>query len=241
MISDLAVVETALLGSNVTIMEFAIVRPEVKIGSNVTIHPHVVIEQGVVIGDNVEIFPGAYIGKIPKGAGLARQPHFMQKVLIGSNCSIGPHAVIYYDVEIGDNTLIGDGATIREECRIGSNAIIGRYVAINYAATIGSGTKIMDLAIITGKCSIGNNVFVSMGVATANDNSIGRLPYDEAHIKGPIIEDEAAIGLGALLLPNITVKKNAVVAAGSVVTRDIPEKAMGIGIPARIIADGKEQ
>jgi UDP-3-O-[3-hydroxymyristoyl] glucosamine N-acyltransferase len=102
------------------------------IGEAVVIHPHVVIESGVAIGDNVEIFPGAYIGKVPKGAGaLSRTPTFVARIEIGANCSIGPHAVVYYDVVLGASTLLGDGASIREQTRIGSRTVIGRYVTVN--------------------------------------------------------------------------------------------------------------
>jgi carbonic anhydrase/acetyltransferase-like protein (isoleucine patch superfamily) len=122
-----------------------------------------VIADGVVLGDNVEVFPGAFIGREPKGAvRRARQPVFDRRVRIGANTSVGPHAVIYYDVEIGESTLIGDGASIREQCRIGERCIISRYVTINYNTTIGDRTKIMDLTHITGNCVIGADVFVSI-------------------------------------------------------------------------------
>jgi N-acetylglucosamine-1-phosphate uridyltransferase (contains nucleotidyltransferase and I-patch acetyltransferase domains) len=215
-------------------MEFAVVRDGVKIGSNVIIHPFVVIESGVVIGDNVEIFPGTYIGKVPKGAALARKPEFVPRVVIADNCAIGPNAVIYYDVEIGANTLIGDGASVREKCRIGSNCILSRYVTVNYATIIGNNTKIMDTSHITGNCTIGDNVFISVLVSSTNDNAIGKLGYEEGRIIGPTIEDGAAVGAGAMLLPATTVCRNAVVGAGAVVTKDVPEDAVVMGSPARV-------
>ena len=227
-----AVVQTNDIGDNVNIMEFAVVRDGVRIGSNVTIHPFVVIESGVVIGDNVEIFPGSYIGKVPKGAALARQPEYTQQVTIGANCAIGPNAVVYYDVKIGENTLLGDGASVREQCRIGSDCILSRYVTVNYATTIGNNTKIMDSTHITGKCSIGDNVFISLCVGSTNDNAIGKLGYQEDRVKGPVIEDGVAIGAGAMLMPAITIHENAIVGAGSVVTKDVPAGAVVMGSPA---------
>jgi len=232
MISEKAVVQTDDIGENVKIMEFAVVRDGVRIGSNVVIHPFVVIESGVVIGDNVEIFPGTYIGKVPKGAALARKPEFEERVVIGENCSLGPNAVIYYDVEIGANTLLGDGASVRDKCRIGSNCILSRYVTVNYATTIGNNTKIMDSTHITGKCHIGDNVFISLLVGSTNDNAIGKLGYDETRVIGPTIEDGVAIGGVAMLMPAITIHKNAVVGAGSVVTKDVPAGAVVMGSPA---------
>lgn len=233
MISEKAVVQTADIGKNVKIMEFAVVREGVSLGDNVVVHPFVLIDRGVVIGSNVEIFPGTCIGKVPKGAALARKPEFREHVRIGDNCVLGPNAVVFYDVEIGDNTLIGDGASIRDKCRIGANCLLSRYVTVNYDSQVGDNTKIMDMTHITGKCKIGRNVFISTGVTTTNDNAIGKLGYDEAHILGPTIEDGAAVGCGAMLLPGVVIGKEAVVGAGSVVTRDVPPRAVVMGSPAQ--------
>lgn len=235
-ISDLAVVGTKNVGHGVSIGPFAVIADDVSIGNDVRIHPHVVIESGVTIGDGVEIFPGAYIGKEPKGAGsLARKPTFERRVVIGPNSSIGPHAVVYYDVEIGNNTLLGDGASIREKCRIGSYCIVARYVTINYNTTIGDRTKIMDLSHITGNCTIGNDVFVSVLVGTTNDNSMGRMHYDEARVLGPTVHDGVAIGVGASVLPNVEIGEATVIGSGSVVSKNIGPDKLVLSVPAKVL------
>lgn len=235
-ISDKAVIETNSIGKNVTIHEFAIIRPEVEIGANVIIHPFTVIERGVKLGDNVEVFSGATVGKEPKGAGaLARKPDYDRFIDIGPHCSIGPNAVIYYDVKIGNNTLIGDGASIREKCVIDAFSIVGRYVSINYNVKIGFKTKIMNLCLIPGNSTIGNNVFISNLVVCTNDNTIGKDGYSEKLIKGPTIEDYVRIGAAGNLLPGVHIGKGAIVGASALVTKDVPPNAVVMGIPAKII------
>jgi acetyltransferase-like isoleucine patch superfamily enzyme len=236
MINLKAIVETDQIGYDVIIMEHTIIREGATIGNNVIIHPNVVIESGCKISDGAEIFPGTYIGKIPKGVGATARPiTFNKAVLIGENCAIGPNAVIYYDVEIGNNTLIGDGASIREKVRIGNYCIISRYVTINYNSSIGNNTRIMDLTHITGNCFVGNNVFISVHVSTVNDNVVVNREYDEEKIKGPHFQDNSTIGAGAIILPGVIISKGAMVGAGSVVSRNVEENVLVMGIPAKKI------
>ncbi len=235
-ISKLAVVETESIGTHVTIDEFSIVRAGAIIGHNVIIHSHVIIRSGVTISDNVEIFPGAYIGRVPKGAGaLTRTPKFEPHIEVGPGCSIGPHAIIYYDVVLGGGTLIGDGASIREGTRIGSKSVIGRYVTVNYNTCIGDNVRVQDHSWLAGNMTIEDEVFVSGGVGTSNDNALGRLGYHELSSRGPYIARGAAIGVGANLLPNVHIGENAIVGAGAVVTKNVPAGTLAMGVPARVI------
>lgn len=229
-----AIVSTASIGAETIISEYSVIREGVTIGRNVIIHPHVVIEDGVVIGNNVEIFPGAYLGKEPKGVGaLSRLPQYVRHTEIGDGVSIGPHVVIYCDVIIGSQTLIGDGVSIREQTRIGSRCVIGRFVTVNYNTIIGDRTKVMDHSWLAGNMSVGSDVFISGGVLTSNDNTLGRHPFDNSKMVGPTIDDGAMIGIGAVLLPGICVGAGAIVAAGAVVTRDVAASDTVLGPAAR--------
>lgn len=234
-INKTSIVETSEIGDGTVIDEFCVIRKNVVLGKKVHIFPHVVISEGCVIGDNTRVYPGTIVGKIPDGAGsLARTPLFSKYISIGSDCAIGPNAVIYYDVKIGNNTLVGDGASIREQCSIGSRNIIARYVTVNYNTSVGDNTKIMDGTHITGNARIGNDVFIGMLVSTANDNNLVGRTYSEKDI-GPTIEDEATIGEGASILPGLTLAHGCLIGAGSVVTKNVPERAVVMGVPARII------
>jgi acetyltransferase-like isoleucine patch superfamily enzyme len=153
-------------------------------------------------------------------------------VSIGNGCVVSPNVVIYSDVKIGKNTLLGDNASIREGCRIGDKCLISRNVSINYNTLIGNNTKVMDNTHLTGNMIIGNEVFISCLVATTNDNYIGKKGFHKK-MKGPVIEDNASIGAGANLLPNTKIGHDAIVAAGAVVTKDVEPETVVMGVPAR--------
>ncbi len=234
-----AAVAATEVGAGVRIGEFAVVRERAVIGDGAVIHPHAVVEEGVEVGAETEVLPGSHLGRAPKAIGsVSRTPTYERKLVIGPRCSIGTNAVLYYDIEVGPETLIGDGASIRELCRVGSRCVIGRGVTLDREAEIGDGTKIMDKAHITGLMRVGRDVFISTLVASTNDNSMGRESDSEARVVGPTIEDGAMIGAGASLLPGVTVGREAIVGSGAVVTSDVEPGALVLGIPARPVSRG---
>jgi acetyltransferase-like isoleucine patch superfamily enzyme len=209
----------------------------VHIDQNVILHDFVTIYPDVFIKESVVIFEGSVIGSIPKAT-----PSIKRKILadlkptqIGRGCTISPHVIVYRDVQIGEDTLIGDNSSIREQCKIGNNCIIGKNVTINYNSVIGDFTNIYDNAHITGNMLIGSHVVIGTSVVTSNDNYMGRFGYDESSIRGPILEENVRIGSGAIILPGVRIGANSFVAAGSVVTKDVPPKKKVMGMPARII------
>jgi acetyltransferase-like isoleucine patch superfamily enzyme len=200
------------------------------------IYENAVIFDNVIIGDNVTVFPGAVIGRPPYSTGATRLQAEASSapVRIGDNCIIGANAVIYADVEIGDNTMICDTACVRERCHIGSFCVIAMGVTINYSTTIGDRVRVMDNTHLTGNMTIEDNVFVGMLVTTANDNTMGRKPPPEGiQQMGPTIRRFATIGQGACILPGLEIGENAIVGANSVVTKDVLPRTVVTGIPAR--------
>jgi acetyltransferase-like isoleucine patch superfamily enzyme len=235
-----AITVGASIAESAIIHEYVVIRPGAEVGPDCEIHPFCVVESGVQIGSGVELFPGSYIGKSPSAKGaLSRKPQYELKTVISANCSIGPNAVVYYDVEIGEGTLVGDGASIRENCRIGEGCIIARQVTINYNAIIGNRTKIMDLSHITGNCIIGDDVFISLLVGMTNDRLTKNFSYSEENVVGPTIENGVTIGAGAMLLPGVTIGEGAVVAVGSTVNRDVEVGTTVAGSPARRVKGPK--
>jgi acetyltransferase-like isoleucine patch superfamily enzyme len=204
------------------------------LGDGVTVEPFAAIGDGVALESGVYVGYGAVLGHEPRNPGsVARELDFERVVKVGSGTVISPHAVIYYGVVIADGVLIGDGASIREGARIGPRTLLSRNVTLNYDVTVGANVKVMDNTHLTGGCVVEDDVFISINVSTVNDDGMGRAGYDEERVVGPHIKRGAAIGASAVLLPGITIGERATVAAGAVVTRDVPADTLVLGTPAR--------
>lgn len=207
-----------------------------KVGENVIIHHNVVIYPGTIIGDGTEIFDGAVIGRPPKGAGnlVHKIEKSFEPVEIGQNCVIGSNAVIYASNKIGNNVLIGDGASLREGGVIGNNVVFSRLCTTNHHVTIKDDAKILDTTHITSRTVIEEEVFVGTGVNTTNDNRMTIKGTEVGDANIIVLKKGCKIGSGATLLPNVKVGENAIVGAGSVVTKDVPDGVTVMGIPAVI-------
>ncbi len=229
-----AVVETDAIGEGVAVGEFSIVRSGAVLGDGVTIHSHAIVEANVEIGADTEVLPGAYLGRRPRAVGaIAREPTYREELRIGPGCSIGAQAILYYDVEIGSDTLIGDSAALRETARVGNGCVIGRMAVVDRDIQIGDGTVVMFATSLAAKTRIGKGVFIAQGVITTNDNTLGAGGWVKEQMAGATIEDEARIGGNATLLPGVTIGRRAIVGAGSVVTRDVEPSVTVLGVPAR--------
>jgi acetyltransferase-like isoleucine patch superfamily enzyme len=196
-------------------------------------------------GERVVIFPGAVIGRRPMAPRETTQIDYDQlefePAWIGDGSVIGAHAVIYSNVRIGKNCLIGDSVHIRENVVIGDNCIIGISTKVGARTTIGHHTRVMDLSNVASDARLGNHVFIGPGVMMGNDNSMGRnYGGDGRDFAGPVIEDYVTVGMNTSILPNTTIGRDSIVAAGSVVTRDIAPGILAMGAPAKKCRDLKK-
>jgi acetyltransferase-like isoleucine patch superfamily enzyme len=143
-------------------------------------------------------------------------------------------------VQLGTGCIIGDLASVRERCVLGDGVVIGRGTCVENDTTIGDATKIQSNAYITAYMTIEDHVFIAPAVQTTNDNFMGRTEKRHALEKGATIRRGARIGGGALLLPAVEIGEDAFVAAGAVVTRDVPARKLVMGAPARVVRDVNE-
>ena len=183
---------------------------DAKIGKDTIIYPGTNIQGETVIGENCVIGPNSHI----------------ISSTIGNNVTIETSKIT--DSKIADNCNIGPFAHIRPKCDISNNCKVGSF-AETKNVTVGSGTKIPHL-IYTGDANIGSNVEIACGVITANMNTKWEKNRTE-------IKDGAFIGCNSTLIAPITVGKDAVIGAGSVVTKDVPDKALALERSNQIVKE----
>jgi UDP-2-acetamido-3-amino-2,3-dideoxy-glucuronate N-acetyltransferase len=148
----------------------------------------------------------------------------------------GEYCCIWADVEIGEGSRVGNFVLIRSQTRIGRNCTIGSYVDIEGDVTIGDYVSLQSSCYITRGVVIEDEVFCGPRVTTMNDRAIcWRRPHLTFVRAAPRILRAARVGGGSVLLPGVTIGENSFVGAGSVVTRDVPNRAIVVGNPAQVV------
>jgi acetyltransferase-like isoleucine patch superfamily enzyme len=144
------------------------------------------------------------------------------------------------DVKLGQNVKLAKFINLYG-CQIGDNTKIGAFVEIQKKATVGNNCKISSHTFICEGVTIEDNVFVGHGVTFINDSyprataSDGALQTEADWVVEPtIIKRGASIGSGSTILSKVTIGENAIVGAGSVVTKDVPANSIVCGNPARV-------
>jgi acetyltransferase-like isoleucine patch superfamily enzyme len=184
-------------------------------------------EYGInVIGEGAQIFEPVIIG-FPSRENLGKTGYIGST--IGRQATLRSGTIIYCDVIIGNNFQSGHNTLIREKTRIGDRTSIGTATVIDGNSVIGHDVSLQSMVYIPTNTTIDNHVFIGPNAVLTND----RYP-PSGYLEGPHIKAGAAIGANVTILPGICVGEGALVAAGSVVTRDVPDQMLAIGSPARI-------
>jgi len=148
---------------------------------------------------------------------------------IGERCIVRRGTIIYDDVEIGTGVQMGHNVLVRSGSYIGDGCIIGTGTQLDGSVRLGKNVRIESMVYLPHLTEIGDDVFLGPCVMVTND-----LYPPSKRLIGVHIEDGASIGCGAILLAGIRVGRGSVVAAGAVVTRDVPPGVVVKGVPARI-------
>ena len=134
---------------------------------------------------------------------------------------------------------LGDHCFVREDSVVGQGTTLGRGASIERGVVVGTDVVIRRGAILTNGCEVGDRVYVGEYVVTTNDDTMGRHDSSTPNV-APVLRAGCRIGARAVLTPGITVGESAWVKAGSVVTRDVAPGALVGGIPARELAEPRD-
>lgn len=214
-------------GNNVTIKD------NVIIGENVILEDDVYIDYGVIIRDNVTIKKGSFIGaKSIIGEYVADffkdRVNKVHPLVIGENSLIRSEAIIYGGSIIGNNFQTGHRVTIRENSKIGHHVRIGTLTDVQGDCHIGNYVSIHSKVFIGEKTIIKDYVWIFPHVVLTNDPN----PPSNT-LMGIVIEEFVSVSAGAMILPGVTIKKDALIGAGSIVNRNVGEGKIALGNPAR--------
>jgi acetyltransferase-like isoleucine patch superfamily enzyme len=217
----------------------------VSIGKGVTIEKDVFISRGVIIYGNALIEEGTFIGENciighPQRNELKKVIEKKDSALnlrnplveIKQNCTIRSGSIIYSEVKMGVNCQTGHHVMIREKTTIGNNTLVGTNTVIDGNVIIGENVSIQTGVYIPLYSKIGNHVFMGPFCKLTNDKYMMRKKFE---LIGPTLEDCVSVGANSVILPGIKLKKNSIIGAGSVVTKDAEENQVLVGNPAKPI------
>lgn len=165
---------------------------------------------------------------------LSPAPSAAAPAVIAASADVSPEA------RIGPRTRVWHLAQVREGARIGADGVVGRGAYIGPGVVLGDRCKVQNHALVYEPARLGDGVFVGPAAVLTNDEfpravtPDGRLKGpDDWHAVGVTIERGASIGARAVCIAPVAIGAWALIAAGAVVTRDVPAHALMVGVPAR--------
>jgi acetyltransferase-like isoleucine patch superfamily enzyme len=201
---------------------------------------YVVLYDPLVIGSACRIEDGAIVGRTPvlasTSSALREDPG---PTVLEDGAVICAGAIVFAGVRICAGAIVGDRAFVRERATLGPQSVLGSGSAVGSDARIGARVLIQTYAMLTSRIVVEDDVFIGPGVVTTNDDEMRRgRPASE--LEPPVLRRGCKIGGGAVLTPGVEIGEEAFVAAGAVVTRDVPPRTLVLGVPAAVAAEGAD-
>ena len=191
----------------------------------------------MTIGDGVIVQDHVVLGKQPSLAPTsAAAGRTVGPLVVEAGARVCAGAIVFAGARIGAGVIVGDQAYVRERSVIGAGSVIGRGTAVDNDVTIGARVRIQTMVYITAFSTIEDDVFVGPCAMTTNDDTMMR--HDASYaLRGATLRRACRIGGGAVLVPGVEVGEEAFVAAGSVVTNDVPPRGFVMGVPGRVVRE----
>lgn len=207
----------------------AAVDPTARLGAYAVIHAGARIEAGALIED------GAIVGKQPRLGPLSTASRGrLAGAVVGRDAAVLAGAVLFAGARLERGAIAGDQSQVRERSVVGAGSVVGRGSAIDNDVAIGRRVRVQTNCYLAADTIVEDDVFIGPGVVTTNDDTMDRHAPD-APCPGPRLRRACRIGGGAVLRPGIEIGEEAFVGAGAVVLRDVPPRAVVVGVPARRI------
>jgi acetyltransferase-like isoleucine patch superfamily enzyme len=213
-----------LLGEDVQIAE------GVSLGAGVIVHAGTTVDAGCVIDD------GVLLGKRPRLASSSGAHGEVGPLHLAADVTVCSGAVVFAGATLGEGAIVGDQAFVRERSSVGAGSVIGRGSVVDNDVSVGARVRVQTNVYLTAFTIVEDDVFVGPGVVTTNDDTMARHPPD-APLRGATLRRACRIGGGAVLTPGVEIGEEAFVAAGALVTSDVPARAVVMGAPARAVRD----
>ncbi len=224
----------ALLAADVDVGPGTVIADGAEIGAGSVVGAGAVLGPGTVLGERCVIEDGAVLGKRPRLRAGSSAVGAVRALRVADDVTVCVGAVVYAGARIGAGSIIGDQAHVRERSTIGERTVVGRGSTVDFDTTVGDRVSIQTLVYVTGRSIVEDDVFIGPGVTTTNDDAMGRHAAGAA-LAGPTLRRACRVGGGVVLTPGIEIGVEAFVAAGAVVTRDVPARAVVMGVPARVV------
>jgi acetyltransferase-like isoleucine patch superfamily enzyme len=217
------------LAPHVTIGDGARIGAGSRIGAGTVVHAATVVGAGAVIEEH------AVLGKRPRLAAHSSAPRTeLPPLVLGDRVTVCCGAVVFAGARVADGCIVGDQAHVRERTEVGERTVIGRGSSVDNDVVVGARVRVQTLVYLTAFTIVEDDVFVGPGACTTNDSTMAR-HAPEMPLRGATLRRACRLGGGVVVTPGVEIGEEAFVAAGAVVTKDVPARGVVMGIPARVI------
>ena len=227
------VAATARIAADVTLGPGSVVHAGASIGAGSRVDAGAVIHAGTAIGERCLVEDGAVLGKRPRLRPGSSAAGSFGELVVESDVTICAGAVVYAGAHIGASAIVGDQSQVRERAVLGERSVLGRGSTLDFDTRVGARVSIQTLVYVTAGTIVEDDVFIGPGVVMTNDNTMGRHPPGEP-LQGATLKRGCRIGGGVVLTPGRVIGEEAFVAAGAVVIRDVADREVVMGVPARV-------
>jgi UDP-2-acetamido-3-amino-2,3-dideoxy-glucuronate N-acetyltransferase len=212
---------------------------DVQVGRGVSFGAYVVVHDGTTIADGCVIEDHAVLGKRPRLAPGSSAAGEVSRLELGKEVKVCSGAVVFAGAQVQEGVILGDQSFVRERSRVGTGSVIGRASTVDNDVYVGARVRVQTGVYLTAFTIVEDDVFVGPGVITTNDDTMSRHSAEGGRdsLQGAKLRRACRVGGGVVLTPGVEIGEEAFVAAGAVVSCDVPARAVVMGIPARAVRE----